>query len=105
MRCADRLAQLQLLHHGLAHACDRRQAGRGGGDDAVQVAERVEQQPREGLHVLPGDGAEQEQLQQFIVWHRGCTAVHEAAAQTFAVVLDVGGQAVGKRAALSLVII
>jgi len=87
------LDDLQLLYHGIPDALHLGQPVRGGGDDAVEVAETVQQASGEGFYVLPGDGAEEDQFQQFILRHRRGTAFHEAGAQALAVVADIGGKA------------
>jgi hypothetical protein len=80
------------LHHGIAHTLDHQQSGRGGRDHPVEIAERLKKQPGQGLHILPRDGAEQDEFQQFIIRQGGSPPLHEAGAQAFAVVGDIAGQ-------------
>jgi hypothetical protein len=71
------------------------QPGRRGRDDTVEIAERVEEKPGEGLDVLPGDGAEEDKLQHFVVRQGRAAGLQEPVTQALAVVGDVGGQAAG----------
>ena len=53
-----------------------------------KVAELVQQRPRQRFDVAAGDGAEEDKLKQFVVGHRVAPALHEARAQTGAVIAN-----------------
>ncbi|OIQ66261.1 hypothetical protein GALL_521710 [mine drainage metagenome] len=84
-----RLDNLQLLHHRIAHPLHRRNPRRRGRNHPVEIAKRVQQAPRQGLYILPGDCAEQHQLQQLIIRHSLRSPFHKAGAQPFAMVFYI----------------
>jgi len=62
----------------------------GRGEHAVETAEPVQKGAGQGFYILPRDGAEQDQLQQFVVRHGHSATCQKAFAQARAVVTDIG---------------
>ena len=83
---------LQLLHNRFAHALDHQKPSGSGRDDAVEIAKCVKKLSCQGFHVLAGNGAEQEKLQQFVIGHRPRPTLHEAGTQALAMIGNIGGQ-------------
>ncbi len=62
-----RLHDLEFDRHGFARAFHLGDALRRGGQDSVEVAEGVEEAARQRLDVLPRDGAEEDELKEFVI--------------------------------------
>ena len=83
---------LQLGDDGVSDPLDQRQTRRAGGDDAIEIAERIKKQPRQRLYVLPGNGAKQDQFQHFIIRQRRSTPIAKAGAQAAAMAAACGSR-------------
>ena len=99
------LDQLEFQDHGRACPLYQCQSRHRGGDHPVEIPERVQQKPRQGFHILTRDGAEQHQLQKFVVGHRRSATLHEPVAQALAMVSDIGWQASRKGRRRSLILV
>ncbi len=86
------LDDFDLQRHGVADTFDLAELIEGCGDDAVEIAEVVEQRAGEWLNVLPWDGAKEDEFEEFIIRNRLRAAVQEPFPKAFAVVFDVGGE-------------
>ena len=87
------LDDLQLFDHGGADAFELREPGRRGGEDAVEIAKMLHQPQGEGFDILPGNGAEQNQLQKFVIRHGGGSAFHEPRPKPLAMIAHIGERA------------
>ena len=77
------------LVRGLADSLDFQEARGLRGDHLGEAAEGVDQSFRDGLHVPPRYGQEQEKLQKLVVWKGVRARVHEPRAQALAVLVIV----------------
>lgn len=86
------LDDFDLQRHGVADTFDLAELIEGCGDDAVEIADVVEQRAGEWLNVLLWDGTEKDEFEEFVVRDGLRAAFEKPFAQAIAVVFDVGGQ-------------
>ena len=85
------LNDLKLDDYRLSDAFDIPQAGGGGCDDAVKIAEPFQQFARQRFDIPARNRAEKNEFQHLIIRHGRCAAVDETAAQTLSMICDIRG--------------